>query len=249
MLFSDHCVFKFKGTKSKSNSSSAFTLIEMLVVVAIIGIISAMLAPALQRALSNARKLQCTMNQKQMYAAFAMYADHFNGYLPPSYVKFDSYVYMGVSRTNPWIPWHSVIMIGQFADSDAVCSTAWAKHFRKPSELFICPEGEGENSETEYLPDTWIGYNSRFDNKFSRTNTPIKFANFSDPSRLMLLVDVVSSFLWERMYIDEPGYNGEKWPEYRHDGVANVLYADGHTGSTFNLELDVDMGEIKIKAK
>ena len=67
-------------SKQTDFAQTGFTLIELMIVIGIIGILAAMLLPALALSKETARRASCLVNLKQIGTGIIMYSDHYEGF-------------------------------------------------------------------------------------------------------------------------------------------------------------------------
>jgi prepilin-type N-terminal cleavage/methylation domain-containing protein/prepilin-type processing-associated H-X9-DG protein len=110
---------------AKQQARSGFTLIELLIVIAIIGLLIALLLPAAQKVREAAARAQCLNNLKQIGLACQGYHDGTKAF-PPGYLATDSYT-DGEMDTSPGWGWGAFVL--PYLGQDAL---SWQLDFKQP---------------------------------------------------------------------------------------------------------------------
>ncbi len=206
-----------------------FTLLELLVVVAIIGLLAGMLLPALNRARERAQAIQCLSNLRGLGTAMNTYVDDNRGFFWPysRTVKVDGvnkFCYFWGTATRPVYPEYSPFM----------------EHVQNQLAAFWCPSlrwGSYVPQGGVDQPTTCYGYNAYF---LAPLNEPAKRKRITDirsPSELFVFND--SAMYWapggvpilqNSTYLEPISGSQMVMPtsHFRHDDRTQALCADGH---------------------
>jgi len=106
--------------------AKCFTLIEMLVVIAIVAILSSLLLPALGKARQTATRMACMSSQKQLGLGVKMYAFDNNGWHPPVQYKDES-------DADSW--WWPLALF----QAGVITDTKYGSAYSLPPNRYHCP--------------------------------------------------------------------------------------------------------------
>jgi prepilin-type N-terminal cleavage/methylation domain-containing protein len=200
----------------------AFTLMELLVVVAIISILSALLLPALHNAKESGRRATCINNLRQINAGVRMYADDARDISPPP----------GNPASNPtnsvWTTYKEMMKNyvgarGTSSARDAVfaCpSDTWCFTNYFPPRI---SEGLHEQSFSDYSSYAFNAgnYHSNFQGVAG-----IKLSSIKEPSRTILVCEAPAlwPYSWHHPHIQSGSINKAHYNNSRNV----VSFVDGH---------------------
>ncbi|HYF47838.1 MAG TPA: prepilin-type N-terminal cleavage/methylation domain-containing protein [Planctomycetota bacterium] len=226
---------------SVPRSARGFTLVELLVVVAIIGALIGLLVPVLGNARAAAKRTQCLSNLRQIYLATETYINNNFGYYPPAYFsrtidgKLHRFEWDYTKVGSNVLP--GIIFQGQHVDKVLQCP------------CYVRPMGWSGDPYCGYNYNTsYVGHGEGEAIPYPiSTNDIVKagsVALFGDGE----YADGPNKFM--RAPLPNPGdatfsgrYAGTQG--FRHGGMTNVIFADGHAESFSKPCVDVpDKGSI-----
>jgi prepilin-type N-terminal cleavage/methylation domain-containing protein/prepilin-type processing-associated H-X9-DG protein len=223
--------------ESTPSSRRAFTLIELLIVVAIIAILAGMLLPALAKAKGKAHRTNCLNNVRQLTLCWIMYAQDHDS-LPENY-HFDP---DGVINSNAWIrgsmddnPAYGQVETGVL-DSTNFNTIRMGKLFpyNDSTTIYKCPSDRsttaGAPRVRSYSINGWMGGRplaGQDEFRVFKKDTDIVSPS---PSEACVFIDEHERSINEGWFaIDMKGNRGFlDAPATRHGSTYPLSFADGH---------------------
>ena len=206
-----------------SAHKQAFTLVELLAVIAIIGVLAAVLIPAIGAVRAKANQAECVQNLRTWHTALTLYAQEHKGQIP-----WKSWASVGAGA-NYYSPYMGAKKhVG--SDGTAIDSQ---RFFRS------CPAASGFGSgAVDYL---FTRPSPTPNQQFTRINLA------ENPAKLLLMMDAhgtgLSNAASNPSILDshvKPTCLGTENTPPRHSGNANALFADGHVESYTWDQIDGD---------
>ncbi len=222
----------------RKKTKETFTLIELLIVIAIIAILAGMLLPALNQARQTAFSAQCQSNLKQLGTAFSLYGQENDGFFPMS-------VFPDYATENTWLGKLDRYLGGSRAVVECPAAStkikAFAEAFNNGNLSWRGPQNDAEKAYTVsyigngYLIESYVSTSGEVRHqKESRLKSASRVSVLFDLSENIFQTE--SSYAINKMALTQGHFvqphiaGGKPRVGYPHRDAVNILWADGHVG-------------------
>ena len=214
-----------RGPACSRQSVRGFTLIELLTVIAIVGILAAIIIPVVGKVRQSALRSDCVANLRQVGNAVTLYAQDNKGFYPRAYA-----LPGGVE-----IYWRELLARGGYFGRPNLPmainrpqDTWHGSHF-----TFMTCKAHRQTVPIVNASDEWLRPTYSMNGTLATGQTSAwrpRIESFSAPSRLMYVADGPPPSGTNNVVINAALWAGAWKPDAAraHNGVANVLFLDGH---------------------
>jgi len=223
---------------------AAFTLVELLVVIAIIGVLAALVLPALARSKATAQRAQCTSNLRQLGLATRMYWDENDG---------NCFRWLNGATNGGRLYWFGWMQGTSVSEGQRALdlSTGALFPYLDASNVRLCPSLNYALSQFK-LKATGAAYGYGYNLflsaplskpllKSSRVLRPVETALFADAAQVNDFQAPASPgnpLLEEFYYVDDSAVYPNA--HFRHAQKAAVTFCDGHVAAEYFVPGSID---------
>ena len=211
-----------------------FTLIELLIVIAIIAILAGMLLPALNKARESGRSASCMNNLKSITGTALLYAGDNHDFMPPASGNAGD----GSTWVCPREPWISSDFVHCFwvYTTSRYAGEQWTGG-QAPAKIYQCPSEPDEIYRHTNHPDIPVsnyGYYQRLGapTSWSADNVMRKLTRNRAPSRTGIITDLKAKSCdrttFMRLGTTDDFMSASFGYAPRHSSGSNAGFADGH---------------------
>jgi prepilin-type N-terminal cleavage/methylation domain-containing protein/prepilin-type processing-associated H-X9-DG protein len=216
-----------------------FSLIELVIVIGIIALLAAILAPMLEHGREQAIQVKCASNLQQIGAALSMYSNANNGAYPRTIYLPDAPLAYGTGQDalDPFVS-------GGPQPNDVTAAVFLLLRTQQiPSIIFTCPYTD----VNVFVADPALNSASRSNFTDFRKNLGYSYAHPYPSANLAKTGYQLTSHLTGSFAVAadlNPGEGGNENSRNHEDRGQNVLFADGHVEWTYSPKVGVKADNI-----